>query len=236
MASERREWEDAFHLVAQNYRSRGYEPADAKGLRFTSFHALPDTVTFVASCERQIVATLSLVMDNVLLGLPMETIYGAELLALRRQGRRVVEVTNLADRELGIREFVPVFVSLMRLMAQYAVHEGADALVISVNPRHSNFYRKVLGFVPLGECRAYPIVQNHPAEGFLLDVPLLRCNSPQMYEQIFGEALPAPALAAPRMPVPLVRYFAGRSSQTNGREVNAILTFVENYGSPRRWL
>src|SRR4051794_21355902 len=48
VASERSEWEEAYLLVAQNYRNRGYEPSDARGLRFTAFHALPDTTTFVA--------------------------------------------------------------------------------------------------------------------------------------------------------------------------------------------
>lgn len=236
IAAERSEWEEAYLLVTENYRSRGYEPANARGIRFTPFHALPDTTTFVAKHEGKVVATLSLVMDNMLLGLPMESIYGPEVAELRKANRRLVEVTSLADKGLSIREFVPVFVSLMRLMTHYSVSQNADALVITVNPRHANFYKRVMGFVPLGGYRAYPMVQDHPAEAFYLDVSLLRKNSPQMYEQIFGEPLPPEALQAPRMPAGLVRYLGSQSSHTSLNEVNDILNFVKHYGSPRRWL
>ena len=67
-------------------------------------------------------------------------------------------------------------VALMRVMTQYALRQNADTLVISVNPRHSAFYRKMMGFVPLGPWRAYPAVQNHPAEAYLLNVDLLQQN------------------------------------------------------------
>src|SRR6266851_6392264 len=72
IASERNEWEQAFALLAETYKARGYEAADSNALRFTPFHALPDTVTFVAKYQGNVIATLSLVLDNNLLGLPME--------------------------------------------------------------------------------------------------------------------------------------------------------------------
>src|SRR5207244_27439 len=83
----------------------------------------------------------------------------------------------------------------------------------SINPRHRSFYRKLWGFVPLGPWRAYPQVQNHPAEAYLLDVPLLKANAPEMFRQIFGEWLPRDMLKAPRMPTALVHYFSSHSSQ-----------------------
>ena len=177
-------------------------------MRFTPFHALPDTTTYVARSKGQVIATLSLVLDNVFLGLPMETIYGDEIAELRRANRRIGEVTSLADSGLGIREFIPVFVGLMRLMAQYFSSQDADTCVITVNPRHSSFYRKVMGFVGLGERRSYPTVQNHPAEAYMLDMPLVKANAPQMYQQIYGEPLPHLALQAPLMPASLVRISA----------------------------
>ena len=236
IASERAEWEAAFQLIAENYRSRGYKPANGTGLRFTPYHALPDTTTYVARCEGRVIATMSLVLDNVYLGLPMESIYGDKIAELRRANRRIGEVTNLADNGLSIREFIPIFVSLMRLMGQYFLTQGADTWVITVNPRHSSFYRKVMGCVALGERRPYPTVQNHPAEAYLLDVPLLKTNVPQMYQQTLGTPLPPTALLAPRMPPALVRYFGNCSSQTTLHQINGILTHVKRFGNPRRWL
>jgi hypothetical protein len=235
VASERDEWEEAYALVAQNYRSRGYEPADAKGLRFTAFHALPDTTTFVAKHAGHVVATLSLVVDNTLLGLPMECIYGPEIHALRDQGRRLGEVTSLADHSLGVREFLQVFVSMIKLMVHYHTSHGGDCCVISVNPRHRSFYSKVIGFTSLGPCRSYPSVQDAPAEAYVVTLPQMRINAPKMHEEIVSE-VPAAALLTPRpVPAHLVRYFGDNSTQTNLSSVKKVLDYVENLGSPRRW-
>src|SRR5262245_52448561 len=46
VASTRAEWEEAFRLVADNYQARGYETPEAAEFRFSSYHVLPDTVTF----------------------------------------------------------------------------------------------------------------------------------------------------------------------------------------------
>jgi hypothetical protein len=222
--------------VAQSYAKRGYDPLDWLGVRFTSHHALPDTTTFIARAANQIVATLSLVADNSLLGLPMESIYGPEIEQLRQDGRRLVEVTGLADHGLSLREFLPIFVALMRLSSQFGIRQRADTWVITVNPRHRSFYQKVMGFEQIGETRAYPSVQDHPAEAFMIDMPLLQANAPAMYQQVFGESLPADALTAPRMPTALMREFADRSRHTDRGTVDQILEHVNCFGSPRRWL
>jgi hypothetical protein len=235
IAATRAEWEEAYRLVAANYQARGYEQPSSKLVRFTPYHALPDTVTLVAKHQGRVVATLSLVPDNTHLGLPMEDIYGPEILGLRQEGRRLVEATSLADQGLSPREFLAVFVALIRLAMQYHVHHGGDTWVITVNPRHRNFYRKVLGFVPLGPCRAYPLVQDHPAEAYLLDVHLMRANAPAMHREVFGEPLPEDALAAVPVPASLLRYFGSQSSQTDHHTIDDIVRYVEQFGSPRRW-
>ena len=235
IASKCREWEDAFRLLAANYQARGYEAPGDYLFRFTPYHALPDTTTFVAKTQGRVVATLSLVPDNRLLGLPMETIYGAEITELRQQGRRLTEVTSLADEGLSQREFIPVFLTLVRLLMQYTVAQGAATWLIAINPRHRSFYRKVLGFEPFGPWRAYPTVQNQPAEAYILDVPRMQANAPKMYEQMLGTPLPPEALVGHRMPPDLVQYFGSRSSQADRQSISQILKWVEQSGSPRRW-
>jgi hypothetical protein len=235
IAQERSDWEQAFELVASNYRARGYESSDARSLRFTRFHALPDTVTFVAKDEGRVIATLSLVLDNTLLGLPMESIYQEEIAALRSQGRQICEVTSLADCNLSLREFMPVFVALMNLLTQYFLKAQANAMLITINPRHRSFYRKVMGFVPFGPWRAYPSVQNHPAEALLLDPDLIKLNAPAMYQKMIVEKVPASVLVAYPMPSHLINSFASRSSLTNSNEVLAMLEEIKTRKCIRRW-
>jgi hypothetical protein len=235
IASEQQEWEQAYQLLAANYQARGYEAPSSKLVRFTPFHALPDTATFVAKHESQVVATLSVVVDNTLLGLPSESIYASEIAALRHQGRHLSEATSLADRDLTMREFVLVFITLIRLAMQYGVRQGSETWLITVNPRHRQFYCKAMGFVPLGPCRACPLVQDHPAEAYMLDDALMRQGAPKMHEQIFGERLPAAVLNPAPMAKELIRSFACQSTQTDRQSIDQILRFIDQLGNPRRW-
>lgn len=233
-AATRDEWDQAFHLVAKQYKARGYEEAGAD-YRFTGYHALPETVVLVAKAADRVVATMSLVMDNTLLGLPLESLYRSEVQALRQQGRRLCEVGNLADTGLSTREFVAVFVALIQLSWQHHVRHGGDTGIIAVNPRHSAFYTKMLGFLPMGPRRAFDKVQGHPAEAFYLDLSLMAARVPTMHQRMFGAPLPAEVLAAPRLPEHLVHHFAARSSQTCLSAVAHILGNTKACGSPRRW-
>lgn len=235
IASELEEFEDAFRLLATNYRACGYENQITGLFRFTHYHVLPSTVTLVAKHEDRVVATLSVVADTGLCGLPMESIYRAEIDGLRQEGRRLAEATSLADQNLGVLEFVRVFKTLIKVGMQYHVRQGGDSWVIAVNPRHRGFYQKVLGFVPLGQRRAYPSVQGHPAEAYVSGVDLLRTHAPEMNREVFGEPLPDSVLKAPRWSPTWVQYFGKRSTQADGRTIDALLSHVERFGGPPRW-
>src|SRR3978361_709288 len=55
---EQAELEDAYRLLATNYRARGYEAPGSTPYRYTPYHALPGTATFVARHDGRVVATL----------------------------------------------------------------------------------------------------------------------------------------------------------------------------------
>ena len=230
IATEQGEFEQAFALLAENYRARGYEAPGDKPYRFTPYHALPGTVTVVAKHGEKVVATLSLVPDTDVLDLPMESIYGDEIAQLRREGRKMAEATSLADNGLSIREFVQVFKSLIKLVMQVHARNGGDVWVITVNPRHRNFYQKVLGFVPLGPQRSYPTVQDHLAEAYLLDVTTMAENTPAMFQEIFGEKLSEPILTAAEWSIARVRYFGSRSTQIGAQQLEELLDALEYSG------
>jgi hypothetical protein len=235
MASDLPTWEEALELVAENYRKRGYEDPDARGLRFTPYHALPDTAVFVARKAGEVVATLSLVMDNSLLGLPLECIFAPEVHALRQEGRRLLEVTSLADRELRLRHFVPVFVTLLRLSTQFGLRQGADTWVITVNPRHQAFYQRMIGFVPLGPSRPHPSVKGHPALAYKLDVPLLENNAPDMHRQLMGEPLAEEMLRPRQMPPHAIRHLGACSSAVDRSTLDGIMALVHQGAGRRHW-
>jgi hypothetical protein len=69
----------------------------------------------------------------------------------------------------------------------------------------------------------------------MLDRNLMRQNAPKMFEEIFGQDLPARALVKPNMPLELVRQFGADSTQTDLRQVQDVLNYAAHYGSPRRW-
>lgn len=234
-ASTESEWQQAFELAASSYQARGYETAGAHRLRFTPYHALPDTLTLVAKEQSIVVATFSIVLDNSLMGLPMEDIYSDEIAGLRKKGHRLLETTTLADSNLSIREFIQVFIALIKLGMQYHTSLGGDTYVIAVNPRHRSFYTKILGFAPLGPRRSYSAVQDAPAEAFWVDNARLKTNVPAMYENIFGEDLTREVLAAPKMPSALVRKFSAESSLCDPAEIEKILAFREEYGTLKQW-
>lgn len=224
LASSQQEWEEALQLVTANYQARGFEEAGTH-LRFTAYHALPSTTVLVAKEQGRVVATFTLVPDNPLLGLPMDRLYESETRALRQAGNRLVETTCLADRDLSLREFLQVFTSLIQLAWQ---SHGNVANVITVNPRHSAFYQKAYGYLPLGPRRSYDQVQGAPAEAFYLTPDLMRLRAPALHRQIFEKRLPRRALSAPRMAADLVRQFARRSNHADPRLVEEILRHTEH--------
>ena len=166
----RAELESAYELVYQNYRSRDYIPPNSSGLRLTIFNAFPSTVTFVGVVHGEVIATVSLIPDTPI-GLPMDEIYHDEVQALRDAGRRLVEVTMLADRRLSVRRSLAMVLALMKLVFDYATLSlKATDLCITVNPHHDKFYHEYLLFTPLGGLRAYPSVSGNPAIARRLDL------------------------------------------------------------------
>jgi hypothetical protein len=195
----RGELEEAYHLVYRNYRQQGYIERNEAQIRVSVFNAFPSTVTFVGMLEQQVVATVTLVPDTPV-GLPMDSIYHEELRELRDEGRELAEVTMLADRRHELRRSLPVLLSLMKQLFDYAtlVLEAND-LCITINPRHESYYTRYLLFEPMGELKLYPSVQNNPALALRLDLDNVRekCRGNQrLLQRFFTGRTPLDALCS----------------------------------------
>lgn len=133
-------------LIKRMYSWRGYDTESA-----SVFSQDDNRVTFEASSKHELFGTLTLGIDSEQ-GLLADELYGKEIDAFRLKNKKVCEVSKLAiDSKYGSKE---VLASLFHLAYIYArtIHKASDAF-IEVNPRHAGFYKRMLGFQPIGEIR-----------------------------------------------------------------------------------
>jgi hypothetical protein len=174
LASETDTYDAAFRLVHDQYVWRGYMAPTPSGRRLTVHHALPTTKVFIARRLDRLVGTLTLVQDSML-GLPLDDLYRDEVARLRAQGRRIAEVAALATAAECRRTGIVVLSHLMRMVVTYALKiAGVNDLCITVNPRHVEFYRTCLRFETIGPERAYGKVNGAPAVALRLDLDVAR--------------------------------------------------------------
>lgn len=145
--------ESASLLIQKMYSWRGYAASGPSENE-------PNRVTLLASANEHVLATLTLGYDSPV-GLLVDDMYKVEIDELRRQGRKVCELTKLAvDQTVRSKQ---VLASLFHIAFIYGrnIHGGTD-FVIEVNPRHTIFYKRMLGFEDFGGEKMCPRV-NAPA-------------------------------------------------------------------------
>jgi hypothetical protein len=238
-ALSRAELESAYELVYQNYRTRGYIPPNPSGLRLTIFNAFPSAVTFVSVIHGEVVATVSLIPDTPV-GLPMDEIYRDEVQTLRDAGRRLVEVTMLADRRLSVQRSLAMVLALMKLVFDYATLSlKATDLCITVNPHHDKFYHEYLLFTPLGGLRAYPSVAGNPAIARRLDLERVEeeCRGrPVLLHRFFEDRTPLSLFEKRyRMATSDLRYFFVERTQILRESPGYVLSRLRDYYPDFDW-
>ena len=181
-ACDRTQREKSFRLVYKRYREVGLIQGPPDGMWYTVFHALPASRTAVALLEEEggePISTSTLIEDSPL-GLPSDSIYKDKIDAFREKGHRIAEVSCLAalPLERGRNSFLHVF----RLMGLYSLYKGIDDLIISVHPKHTQFYEDILLFQPIGDVRYYPYLKDAPAILEHLHVK----TAPQRYLETFS--------------------------------------------------
>lgn len=158
----------AYKLVHDVFVFQKYITPQNSGMRIRIYEALPEMATFVAKVDDQVVGVMSLVPDSAELGLPSDRVFGKELGRLRKMGRRVSEVTNLAVAEEYCKS--SVLLELSRCICAHAVNSGVDDMFIAISPGHSAFFETILQFDAWGEARNYGHDVVDMVEGKRLDV------------------------------------------------------------------
>jgi len=169
----------AYELIYRLYLEKEYAKPNPSRLWVSMFDALPETVTLLAERGLPVqsprsrvpaepgtggvpVGALTVVFDSPL-GLPADGIYGQELDALRDSGRSLAEIISLGIDDRS-RSGAGVLVELFN--AAYFVARGvrtATDFVITVNPRHTRFYRRLMLFEDAGPDRNCDRVGGAPA-------------------------------------------------------------------------
>lgn len=127
-------------LIQKMYSWRGYDAA--------AIQRDPNRITLLAFDQDVIVGTLTLGLDSPV-GLLVDDLYKSEVDLLRADTRKVCELTKLAvDENVKSKQ---VLASLFHIAYIYGrhIHQGTD-FVIEVNPRHVQFYKRMLGFRVFG--------------------------------------------------------------------------------------
>jgi hypothetical protein len=139
-------------LVRRMYGWRGYR---VKRQAETPYDH--DRITLAAWQDGNLAGTLTLSCDNER-GLLCESLYPAEVSALRAKGLKICECSRLAiDPDFSSRSLLESFLQSAYDFAR--LHFGATDALIEVNPRHCRYYENEFGFSRLGPRRLCPRVQ-----------------------------------------------------------------------------
>jgi len=157
----------AYRLVHDVFVQRGYIVARESGLRVRVFEALPETATFVAKAEEQVVAVTTVIIDSPDLGLPSDIAFKAEIDTLRAHNRKICEGTNWLVAES--HRHSAVMSELMRCSFAHSVAEGCTDFVGAVSPGHAKFFN-LLGFEQIGEQKSYSAEIHDPVVLVRLDL------------------------------------------------------------------
>jgi hypothetical protein len=161
---------DAWGLVYTAYRRLGLIDANPYHIHTTRQAVGARVVVVAGRLGPLTVSTLTVIPDGPA-GLPLDSVYGAELSSLRAEGGQLIEVGLLADRREHVARSATALFELMRFAVHYAAHFASD-MVIGVHPHHASFYCRGLGFEQAAPPTLYPSVHNKPV--ILLRFPVAR--------------------------------------------------------------
>ena len=175
----------AYQLVHDAFVEKGYISPRPGGIRVRKFETLPEMATFIAEVGRRVVAVMSIVPDSVEFGLPSNEAFSEELDSLRRMGRSVCEITNLAVANEFRRS--NAFPELTRACYAQALAWDCDDIFIAISPGHSAFFEEILRFDHFGDSRSYSAEKMDIVEGKRMDLRTIEDRWHQA-DQELGEA------------------------------------------------
>jgi len=141
LAHDEERTQEALQFVRERYRATGIGSGAGHG-------PSPDRITLVVYHNYTVVGSATLSIDSPH-GLLADTLYQVELDKLRAGNRKICEITKLAVDRINASQ--QILAAIFNVLYIYAREQyKCDDLVIEVNPRHTAFYKKKLGFETWG--------------------------------------------------------------------------------------
>ena len=170
----------AWNLTYKVYRKIGYARQSNTSLWVGAYDIQPSTIQILAERNGKPCATLSLVFDSAA-QLPADELYSNQINSLRKRGCVLCEVISLSSDEAGVQglELMKYLIKFSYIAARHL--RSATDLLITVTPRHAEFYKSCLLFSELGPKQVFPKINN--TVGVLLHMDLLAAWD--MYQAAF---------------------------------------------------
>ncbi|MDM4018342.1 N-acyl amino acid synthase FeeM domain-containing protein [Roseiconus lacunae] len=177
----------AFQLVQQMYFRAGLTNDTKVDMRVTKHHLLDTTDVLISKPDRRVDFTVTLVRDGIE-GLPAESLFNEEIVAMRNEGLRLAEVSCVASAvpENDRRKCMEKLVAMIGLAIHTARRRKVDRLLLAVHPRHAKVYRRMFGCVACSDVRDYAAVEGNPAVLCMHDFKRLDETGYSLYEKIYG--------------------------------------------------
>ena len=160
---------EAWRLVYSACRHADLIEPNRQQVHFSPEAATPRSAVIIGRIRELTVSTLTAVADAELPqehrdgeggqtmppsgGLALDRTFRPELDALRREGRRLMEVGLFADRRRHLSRTTESLLELMRYAFHYGLQQGVSDFVIGVCPGHARFYQRLLGLEPASDAR-----------------------------------------------------------------------------------
>lgn len=173
IASDLETRKEAYQLMYKLYRSpeMDYALDDPTRMWYSIFNANVHTNTIVVRNvqTRQVIATLTIVVDSVL-GLPLEESYPKELNEFRNKKRICAEIISLGFDE-NVKYSNEILVELFKysFLVSKSIYSATDFLIM-IKPRHGLFYIRKLLFEVIGKEINCTKINNNPVMLFHLDL------------------------------------------------------------------
>lgn len=164
----------AYHLIYQIYFEKGFIVYHPSKLYFTEYDNDIQTTTIVVILKNRVVGALTLNLSSS--GkMPAEELYFDEIKTFKRCGRSIAEIVSLGVdknmRGMATGVLTKLF-DFSCLVSRYI--KTIDDFVITVNPRHTKFYKKKLLFIEIGGLKSCEKVLGAPAKLLKLNLTIVQ--------------------------------------------------------------
>ena len=169
LANDYESLKKVFELAYEVYSEKGYAQNHTTKMETSPFDSQSNSLILLAENEKnEAVGSITLYIDSEC-NLPADNVFHNELSELRKQRIKFAEVSRFVIRQdyQYQKEILARFMNLSYIYCDRVMN--CDEAIIEVNPRHSDYYRKLLGFERFGDIKECPRVNNAPAI-------LLRCS------------------------------------------------------------